>query len=163
LELQKKIVDVLPQESPPKIIFSPGALYSKRGYDALAVLIENSYLCLLNKNEIKKLTGEDYVKGSELLISKGVEIVAVTLGKEGCYITSGQDQLHEHVPPSDEGQVIDTTGAGDAFAAGFIFGILNDMPLEKSGKLGNNVAFKCIQHMGARTGLPTVGEIEKLL
>ncbi|MEM4503881.1 MAG: PfkB family carbohydrate kinase, partial [Archaeoglobaceae archaeon] len=51
-------------------------------------------------------------------------------------------------------RVVDTTGAGDAFNAGFLYGYLKGKDLETCGKLGNYVASLCIQHVGARNGLP---------
>lgn len=162
LELQKMIVNELTQSTESKIIFSPGALYSKRGYEDLKELIENCYLCLLNDDEIKNLTGKGYEDGADQLIEHGVKIVAVTLGKDGCYIADGNETYHEPVQDLEEKKVIDTTGAGDAFATGFIYGLLNDMPMAQCGKLGNQVAAKCIQKMGARTGLPTNTEIDNI-
>jgi ribokinase len=162
LELQKTIVNELLQNDETKIIFSPGALYSKRSYEELTEIIENCYLCLLNDDEIKNLTGKSYEDGADQLIEQGVKIVAVTLGKNGCYIADGNETYHEPILDLEEDKVIDTTGAGDAFATGLIFGLLSKMPLGKCGKLGNYVAAECIQKMGARDGLPTKTEIDNI-
>ncbi len=162
LELQKTIVNEFTQSTEPKIVFSPGALYSKRGYEDLKEIIEKCYLCLLNCDEIKNLTGKSYEDGADQLIEQGVKIVAVTLGKDGCYIADGNETYHEPVLDLENDKVVDTTGAGDAFATGLIFGLLSKMTLSKCGKLGNYVAAKCIQKMGARTGLPTKTEIDNI-
>jgi ribokinase len=82
----------------------------------------------------------------------GVKIVVVKLGDKGCYVTDGQEQVVVEPFPV---KAIDTTGAGDAFDAGFLYGLLdNKNNLYECGKLGNFVASKSIIAMGARTGLP---------
>ena len=54
---------------------------------------------------------------------------------------------------------VDTTGAGDAFATGFIYGLLNGKGLEECGRLGNIVVQFSIAKLGAREGLPTSNEL----
>ncbi|RLI11220.1 sugar kinase, partial [Candidatus Bathyarchaeota archaeon] len=58
--------------------------------------------------------------------------------------------------------VVDTTGAGDAFCAGFLYGLIKSKNLYDCGRIGNFVASKCIMKMGARTGLPYIKD-QKLL
>jgi ribokinase len=57
-------------------------------------------------------------------------------------------------------RAVDTTGAGDAFAAGFLYGLLKGHTLTQCGKLGNKLASLCIAEVGARAGLPTMMELE---
>jgi ribokinase len=57
---------------------------------------------------------------------------------------------------------VDTTGAGDAFCAGFLYGLLNGKSLKECAKLGNFVASRCIMKMGARTGLPRLEDLKML-
>jgi ribokinase len=105
-----------------------------------------------NALELEQITGQkDHKKGAAFLLGKGVEIVAVKLGSDGCYVTNGYEQHHIEaykVP------VVDTTGAGDAFNAGFLYGVLNKKSLLECGKIGNFVASRCVMKMGARAGLP---------
>jgi ribokinase len=65
------------------------------------------------------------------------------------------------VKPSKQNVIsaIDTTGAGDAFATGFLYGLLNVKGLEVCGRLGDIVAQFSISKMGAREGLPTFNEL----
>ncbi len=72
-----------------------------------------------------------------------------------------RDSENEYVikPLADIGASMDTTGAGDAFAAGFIYGVLKGKGLKECGRLGNIVAQFCISKIGARKGLPTLSEL----
>jgi sugar/nucleoside kinase (ribokinase family) len=56
--------------------------------------------------------------------------------------------------PAEKVKVIDTTGAGDAYAAGFLYALIKGKSIEEAGKLGNKLAAYCITTMGARTALP---------
>jgi ribokinase len=56
---------------------------------------------------------------------------------------------------------VDTTGAGDAFAAGFLYGLLKKKNLEICGRLGDIVAQFSIKKVGARAGLPTLAQLSR--
>jgi ribokinase len=153
------VIDVqseIPDRSKAEISFAPGMLYVRRGLDALKEIISKTRVIFLNRDEIELLTGSGYRKGAGVLNEVGAEIVAVTLGGDGCYIRTPDAE----VPiPGFSARVVDTTGAGDAFCAGFLYGLLNDEPLGVCGRLGNFVAAKCIEAVGAREGLPRILEI----
>jgi ribokinase len=57
--------------------------------------------------------------------------------------------------------VVDTTGAGDASCAGFLYGLIKHKSLEECGRIGNFVASRCTTKIGARTGLPTLEDLKK--
>jgi len=84
----------------------------------------------------------------------------VTLGGEGCYIASKEASLSVPAFPTN---VVDTTGAGDAFAAGFLAAKLRGKSLEECGRIGNFVASCCIREFGCRKGLPRREELERFL
>ncbi len=136
-----------------KLSFSPGMLCFNYKLEDLVELIERSEVIFLSIREFKSLLkGEDYEKGAEGLLNIGAKIVCVTLGERGCYVadsSTGESHLID-VYPTD---VVDTTGAGDAFAAKFLFGLLRDKSLYESGKTGNLVASFCIREYGGRKGL----------
>jgi len=70
------------------------------------------------------------------------------------------DANSEYVIESERGNTIDTTGAGDAFAAGFLFGFLRGKNLEECGYLGDLVASLSLTKIGARAGLPPLRQLE---
>ena len=90
-------------------------------------------------------------------------IAAITRSAEGCVIMKGGD-VH-YVPAAPVAEVVDTTGAGDLFAAGFLFGITHGKSLEDCGRLGSLAAAEVISHYGARpeTSLKALAEKAKLL
>jgi ribokinase len=155
LELQKKAVEKLNPEN--KLSFAPGSLYAKKGFRELEPIMKRTNVLFLNEAEAKILTKKDYKEASEFLIGYGCKIVAVTLKEKGCYVTDGT--LKEHVAAM-ETDVKDTTGAGDAFCAGFLFGLSQGRTLRECGRLGNFVAARCIMKIGARSGLPELSELE---
>jgi ribokinase len=59
-------------------------------------------------------------------------------------------------------KTVDTTGAGDAFCAGFLYGLIFGKNLYECGRLGNFVASRCIMKMGARPGLPYIESLKLL-
>jgi len=147
---QKKLLSALPYGV--KISFDPGSLYAQKGFAVIEPMIRNSYVLMPNAIELEQLTGEeDYRKGADYLISMGVKVVAVKLGSKGCYVTDGQERLKVE---AFKVKAIDTTGAGDAFDAGFLYGLISEKSLYECGQLGNFVASRNVMKLGAREGLP---------
>lgn len=147
---QKKIVENLPKKV--KVSFDPGILYIRKGVAELESIIKKSYVMMPNIMELELLTGEkDPEKGAAFLLKKGVKIVAVKMGADGCYVTDGKE---EYTVEPFKVKVVDTTGAGDAFCAGFLYGLLNKKNLRECGRIGNFVGSRCVMKMGARPGLP---------
>jgi ribokinase len=157
-QTQKKLLDDIPDSV--KVSFDPGALYVRRGDAALEPILRRTQVLMPNALELELLTGKlDYCKAADFMVGKGVKIVAVKLGANGCYVTDGRER---HLIEPLNVKVVDTTGAGDAFCAGFLYGLINEKRLLECGKLGNFVASRCIMQMGARAGLPHAEELELL-
>ena len=99
-----------------------------------------------NEQEAESITGK---KPEEALQQLGAfsEIVAIKLGAEGSIVRAGDEMIRIGVNPS---KPIDTTGAGDLYAAGFIFGMINSQPLEVCGKIGSLLAGRVIEVNGAK-------------
>ncbi|MDI1319387.1 MAG: PfkB family carbohydrate kinase, partial [bacterium] len=73
-------------------------------------------------------------------------IACVKIGKDGAWIARGSE-LHR-IAPVSVAKVIDTTGAGDAWAGGFLYGHLRGYSLPASGTLGSALGAECVQHLG---------------
>jgi ribokinase len=158
LQAQKKLLDAVPDSV--KVSVDPGALYARKGFANLEPIIKKTYVLMPNALELALLTGEiNYCKSADFMVGRGVKIVAVKLGSDGCYVTDGRER---HLIEALNVKVVDTTGAGDAFCAGFLYGLLKDKSLYECGRLGNFVASRCVMKMGARAGLPFAKDLELL-
>ena len=89
------------------------------------------------------------------IVERGVGTVALKMGAEGCYIRSGQSRLRI---PVFSVEVIDALGAGDAFAAGFLTGVLQGWDLEKTGRFATAVGALSVTALGATTGIRPLEE-----
>jgi len=147
-QAQKRLVESLPEIS---VTLDPGMIYARRGLAELKPLIERCMVFFPNEHELRLLSGKDYREGAETLLKEGVRIVAVKLGAQGCYVTDGEEN---HLIEPFKVEVADSTGAGDAFCAGFLYGMINNKTLRECGVLGNFVASRTLTRMGARNGLP---------
>jgi len=143
-----------PRQLRPRRIVRPQRLTQ------LEPILRKAYVVMPNRGELELITGyTDYVKGADALIAMGVKIVAVKLGGEGSYVTNGRDRVHSE---SFKVKVVDTTGAGDAFCAGFLYGLLQNEGLKNCGRIGNFVASRCVMKLGARAGLPYKKDLARL-
>jgi len=155
-QAQKKLVNELPEV---QVSFDPGEIYAGKGLTALKPIIQRSFVVLPSEGELRMLTGKGWKKGAKTLLKEGARIVAVKLGERGCYVTDGKEV---HLVEPFKVNVVDTTGAGDAFSAGFLFGLVKGKDLYDCARLGNFVASRCITKFGARIGLPTLKDLRIL-
>jgi sugar/nucleoside kinase (ribokinase family) len=112
------------------------------------LILNHVDILFANEQEIISLYQADDVY---LAIERGrgdCKLLVVTRSAEGSLITSG-DMVHRVGAVSVE-RVVDTTGAGDLYAAGFLFGITHDYSVAASGRIGAMAAGEIISHMGAR-------------
>ncbi|MEM0928092.1 MAG: adenosine kinase [Pseudomonadota bacterium] len=112
-------------------------------------LIEQIDMIFANDDEAKMLTGEDDVEAAAKAMRDISTWGAITLGEKGSLVFGPQGDLI-HVDAIAPTELVDTTGAGDAYAAGFLFGFTTCAPLDVCGKLGSLAASEVISHMGAR-------------
>ena len=116
-----------------------------------------------NEHELKALyTTADFSSALEAL-RKDARLAAVTRSEKGCVIIEGAATVA--VPASPVAQVVDTTGAGDLFAAGFLYGLAHDLGHRRSAELGGLAAAEVISHLGARplVSLRDIAKANRLL
>lgn len=92
------------------------------------------------------------------LREKGASRVVLKLGKDGCLVASETGMLRV---PSVATEIVDTTGAGDCFDAGFIAGLANGLSDAAAAKVGAATAAACIRHVGGAVGIPKYSELLK--
>ncbi|MBI2328743.1 MAG: carbohydrate kinase family protein, partial [Chloroflexi bacterium] len=167
LEVLLKLITNL--DSSVKVSFSPGALYAAQGLKALTPILARTHVLFVNEKEIEQLTAKDFSSGAEVCLKLGCHIVVVTLGQGTSYKTRMatsyvRDNQNEYIiEPGNKNIIstVDTIGAGDAFATGFLYGFIQGQGLKECGYLGNIIAQFSIQKIGARQGLPALGELSQ--
>ncbi|MDY6835793.1 MAG: carbohydrate kinase family protein [Chloroflexota bacterium] len=163
LEVQKRLASRLTHNT--KLSFAPGAMYVSRGMDNLLPIMRRTDILFINEAELRDLTAYDIFDGAKACAKIGCNIIVITLGAGKlladdkyytCYIyTKDQDFFIEGLAIHND-NVVDTTGAGDAFAAGFLYGFILQHGLKSCGQFGNIVAASSIMQMGGRAGLPSL-------
>lgn len=144
------------------IFLNPGGLLLAEGLDVLTPLIAMADVLILSRTEMHRLMGDsDPVSAARALGSIGPEVVLLTLGAEGALIL--EDDEVSRIEPFGATKVVDTTGAGDAFAAGLIAARLEDLDWHIAARMGAAVAAIKIGHEGARGGLPTRHQVDEFV
>jgi len=137
--------------------YDPGG-YAAEGLKAFKGVLPKVDLLFLNRVEVKEISGIDDLRSSiKRLLSEGTKNVIVKLGSKGAMASDGRDMYYSH---AFRVTVVDTTGAGDAFNAGFIHGYLMGLNINECLTLGNIVACLKITKRGARSS-PTLSEVIK--
>ncbi len=108
-----------------------------------------------NEDEITSLF-QNNLDESLIEIKDNVEIGAITLGPRGSVVFKNNESFS--IDPIKVTKVLDTTGAGDLFASGFLYGLANDRSIKDCGYIGSKSAAEIIKHFGARpkTSLKTI-------
>jgi fructokinase len=100
------------------------------------------------KAAAREMTGvTDYNRMADQLLNLGPKLVAITQGEDGCLIASKEKRVQV---PAFRVNVVDTTGAGDAFMGGLSYGLLQGWDLERVGVFANACAALCCTKVGAR-------------
>jgi sugar/nucleoside kinase (ribokinase family) len=116
--------------------------------DFRALVRDNVDLLFGNHDELLALYETDSFDDAVAAVRAECEMAAITVGADGCVIITADDVLRVPAVPVDA--VIDTTGAGDLFAAGFLHGLTSGRDLYQCGMLGSVAAAEVIAHVGPR-------------
>lgn len=116
-------------------------------YDFVKMLLTDYVdIIFANEEEAKAFTGKEGKDGLEVL-AEYCPVAIVKVGKEGSFIKMNGEVTQVGVIPV---KAVDTTGAGDIYAAGFLYGLMNDYTPEKAGELAAYLAGRVIEHIGAK-------------
>lgn len=126
----------------------------------LDLVNEHIDILFANEEEILSLYQVEEFDQALQKVRGHCQVAALTRGDKGSVVVSG-DEVHvidcESVAP------VDTTGAGDAYAGGFLYGLTQGYDLAKCAHIGSIVAAQVIGHVGARPDIPLKGVVEKAL
>lgn len=114
-----------------------------------------------DEHEAKSITGTSGAEAAARdLLKEGPEIVVIKQGERGALISTEDKSFSQPVYPMRD--VVDSIGAGDAFDAGFIYGLLNGWELEKSARFASITAALTLRGIGGTQTAPTFDEVEKV-
>ena len=146
-----------------KIAFAPGTNQVQEGKDKIAKVLDKTEIVFVNKTEaqiILEETGniENLLKSFKSL---GPKNVVITDGTNGSYaLDSDSNFFHQEIVASE---TVETTGAGDAYAAAFFAAFISNKPIQECMRWGALNSSSVIEHIGAQEGLLTLEEMEKKL
>ncbi|MGC6516989.1 MAG: adenosine kinase [Candidatus Puniceispirillaceae bacterium] len=143
-----KVADIAAQTGAKLALSLSDAWCVERHFDALSAFIKDHVSILFsNEDEARALTGKDYVQAGEDLRHYLDEVI-ITRGAQGAYIIKNDEIAEVQAQPI--GKVVDTTGAGDLFAAGYLFARSKGKDAKECGLIASALSGEIICHYGAR-------------
>jgi len=143
------------------LILDPGGTLARHGLEELRAFLEDVDVFTPNEVELTRITGlEDLKEAIRALWSAGPKLVIVKAGPRGCFLYDGEDLIHLKAlrPP----ELVDPTGAGDAFNAGLALGLLRGLKPVEAARLGIALATLKLGRKGA-SNMPGIGELRSFL
>lgn len=116
--------------------------------DFSALVADEVDILFGNEDELLSLYQVDSFDAAVEAVRRDCHLAVITMGKDGCVVVSKDDTVRAAAEPVPH--VLDTTGAGDLFAAGFLYGHTRDRSLDECAKLGAIAAAEVISHVGPR-------------
>jgi sulfofructose kinase len=131
-------------------------------YAGIDELLSNVDFLIASRDFPRHLCGESHLEKALPLLQNGFHsrLAAATLGVDGVLAC---DAKQFHYASAYSVPVVDTTGAGDIFHAGFIYGLLHDWPLQRTLEFACAAAALNCSARGARGAIRSIGEIESLM
>ncbi|MDO9464248.1 MAG: sugar kinase [bacterium] len=112
--------------------------------------------------EARMITGlESAEEIADYFLKYGMKIVGLKMGSEGCFVKSSKGEVVKF--PVFNIDAVDATGAGDAFVAGFLMGVLNGWDMKKTAEFACAVGACCVEAMGAKAGIRSFDETIKFI
>lgn len=151
------------KEKQCSLAFNPGTMQIENGKDALVNVLSIANLLIVNKEEAEELLGypqgQKNIEELSLGLQKlGPKIVAITDGKNGSFAIN--EKGNKFMQPMIEAEIVERTGAGDAYSSGFISALLNNKSIADAMLWGTKNAASVIGKVGAQAGLLRKSEIE---
>ncbi len=137
-----------------RVILNPGMAYVSLGIDKLSKLLNYTDIMILSSAELEKLDCD------KKELSKFVNLLVITLGDKGSLAITNNKEVF--VPAFKVKNVVDTTGAGDAFASGFLYAYTKGYNVKACLEIGNFTAAYNIKNFGARN-FPEKSKIDRRL
>jgi len=147
--LTQKAIDIAVKNGTAVVLSLSDSFCVERHRDSFDHAIRNGVdIVVANEDEMNALLQTDSFENSLNSLSRYNNLFAITRSEAGSMVVQGEVKVTQAATPVDE--VIDTTGAGDAYTAGFLYGWVNDCSLQECAKLGTFCGTTVIQQVGAR-------------
>jgi 2-dehydro-3-deoxygluconokinase len=135
---------------------------AEQAREIIGRILPNCDIVLPGLDEAELLLGTSGIEQSaERLLEMGVQTVVLKTGAEGCWTVDRSGM--QHVPGFDPGTIVDPIGAGDAFAAGFLAGTLEKLPLSECAVMANAMGAMALTTPGDYEGLPDRKELDDFI
>ena len=135
-----------------------------RWMQALAPALKYVDYFIPSIEEAEMLSGEKELdRIAACFFDRGVKTVVIKLGSRGCSLWEGKDSPAQFFPAYTNIRAVDTTGAGDSFCAGFLYGLSQGFSLPDACRTANAVGAHCVMSTGATTGIQPYPVIEKFM
>ena len=147
--LAKKAAQIARQNGTAVALSLSDSFCVDRHRESFADYVRNDAdIIVANEDEVNALLGTANMDGTLAALADYDNLFAITRSERGSVIVHGEKQVVQAATPVDK--VVDTTGAGDAYSAGFLFGWANDRSLSECAQYGTYCATRVIQQLGAR-------------
>lgn len=141
------------------ILFNPSHYVAKQGMRALKPVLDATTILIVNHNEAQALTKtKANIKTLLKKLQQNIPLVVITDGKKGAYAYNGIT-MYKLIPK--QVNIVDTTGAGDAFASGFLAAVIYNKDINTALKWGAAQANNIIQHYGSTNNTLNKNQIMK--
>ena len=148
-ELTQKAMDIAAKNGTAVALSLSDSFCVERHRESFTNAIQNSVdIVVADEDEVATLVQTDNFKDTLAALDEYDNLFAITRSEKGSVIVHGDEEFVQAATPVD--QVIDTTGAGDAYTAGFLYGWVNDYSLAECARLGTFCGTTVIQQIGAR-------------
>lgn len=153
MDIWAEVIDIVRRAGNQFSITLSDSFCVERHRSLFQQLIEGGLVdvCFGNEDEVRALYETDDIDFALSKMAKRVEIAAVTRSEKGSTLVCGHTRVDI---PAISTQVVDTTGAGDFYAAGVLYGVAKGWDLERCGRMGSAAAAAVISQMGARLKEP---------
>ncbi len=159
--LEKELVSRV-SSSQAKLAFNPGGSQLKEGVKKMRDVLRHTEVIFVNREEAELLVGDSTDIPGLLyrLHELGPHIAVITDGKNGAYASNS---ISVYYLPIFPGKFVEATGAGDAFATGFVAGLFHGKNVPEAMRWGTANAAGAVSKIGPQDGLLTLSEIEKTI
>ena len=148
-DLARKAMDLAAENGSTVVLSLSDSFCVERHRDSFeAVVRDGVQVVVADEDEVNALLQTESFEETLEKLKDFDNLFAITRSEKGSVIVQGDTQIVQAATPVEK--VIDTTGAGDAYCAGFLYGWANDWPLDECARLGTHCATRVIQQLGAR-------------